>query len=71
MPGDLNNHLPATFAARDHHKDVACLDLELTIKNKAKDNWPEADWLCLPLRLNSPQFRVARTLGVMTRQAIF
>jgi hypothetical protein len=47
------------------HTGVAYLDLELTIKDKAKDNWPEADWLCLPFRLNSPQFRVARTLGVM------
>jgi len=47
------------------HESVAYLDVELTIKDKAKDNWPEADWLCLPFRLNSPQFRVARTLGVM------
>jgi hypothetical protein len=44
---------------------VAYLDVELTIKDKALDNWPEADWLCLPFKLNSPQFRVARTLGVM------
>ncbi len=65
MPGDLNNHLPATLLRVTIHSGVAYLDLELTIKNKAKDNWPEADWLCLPFRLNSPQFRVARTLGVM------
>jgi len=65
MPGDLNNHLPATLLRVTIHTGVAYLDLELTIKNKAKDNWPEADWLCLPFRLNSPQFRVARTLGVM------
>jgi len=65
MPGDLNNHLPATLLRVTLHTGVAYLDLELTIKNKAKDNWPEADWLCLPFRLNSPQFRVARTLGVM------
>ena len=65
MPGDLNNHLPATLLRVTIHTGVAYLDLELTIKNKAKDNWPEADWLCLPFRLRSPQFRVARTLGVM------
>ncbi|QNI30133.1 hypothetical protein H7849_13105 [Alloacidobacterium dinghuense] len=65
MPGDLNNHLPATSLRVTLCADVAYLDVELTIKDKAKDNWPEADWLCLPFRLSSPQFRVARTLGVM------
>ena len=65
MPGDLNNHLPATSLRVILREGVAYLDVELTIKDKAKDNWPEADWLCLPFRLNSPQFRVARTLGVM------
>lgn len=65
MPSDLNNHLPATSLRVTLRAGVAYLDVELTIKDKAKDNWPEADWLCLPFRLNSPQFRVARTLGVM------
>ncbi len=65
MPSDLNNHFAATSLRVIMHAGVAYLDLELTIKDKAKDNWPEADWLCLPFRLNSPQFRVARTLGVM------
>jgi alpha-mannosidase len=65
MPDDLNNHLPATSLRVILRAGVAYLDVELTIKDKAKDNWPEADWLCLPFRLDSPQFRVARTLGVM------
>jgi len=65
MSSDLNNHLPATSLRVTLRAGVAHLDVELTIKDKAKDNWPEADWLCLPFRLNSPQFRVARTLGVM------
>jgi hypothetical protein len=65
MPGDLNNHLPATSLRVTIHAGVAYLDVELIIKDKAKDNWPEADWLCLPFRSNSPQFRIARTLGVM------
>jgi alpha-mannosidase len=65
MPSNLNNHLPATSVRVTLHSGVAYLDVELTIKDKAKDNWPEADWLCLPFRLNSPQFRVARTLGIM------
>ena len=65
MPSDLNNHLPATSLRVTLREGVAYLDAELTIEDKAKDNWPEADWLCLPFQLSSPQFRVARTLGVM------
>ena len=65
MPSDLNNHLPATSLRVTLRAGVAYLDLELTIKDKAKDNWPEADWLCLPFKLNSPRFHVARTLGIM------
>jgi alpha-mannosidase len=65
MPSDVKNHLPATSLRVTIHEAAHYLDVELTIKDKAKDNWPEADWLCLPFRLNSPQFRVARTLGVM------
>jgi alpha-mannosidase len=45
--------------------DRRYLDLELTIQGKARDNWPEADWLCLPFKIRHPQFRVGRTLGVM------
>lgn len=65
MPGDLNNHLPATSLRVTLRTGAPYLDVELTIKDKARDNWPEADWFCLPFRLNSPRFRVARTLGVM------
>ena len=65
MPDDLNNHLPATSLRVTIHEGVSYLDVELTIKDKVKDNWPEAAWLCLPFKLDSPQFRVARTLGVM------
>lgn len=65
MPGDPNNHLPATSLRVTLCAGVPWLDVELTIKNKVKDNWPEADWLCLPFKLNAPQFRVGRTLGSM------
>jgi len=64
-PADPANHLPATVLRITLPQDQPCIDLELTIKDKAKDNWPEADWLCLPFRLANPQFRVHRQLGVM------
>ncbi len=65
MPGDGINHLPATSLRVTLHRGQPYLDLELTIHDKARDNWPEADWLCLPLKIKSPQFRVGRNLGVM------
>jgi len=65
MPGDPANHLPATSLRVTLYRGQPYLDLELTIKDKAKDNWPEADWLCLPFKVSAPQFRVGRNLGIM------
>lgn len=65
MPGDATNHLPASSLRVTLYRDQPFVDLEITIKDKAKDNWPEADWLCLPFKVASPQFRVGRNLGVM------
>jgi hypothetical protein len=65
MPGDPANHLPAASLRVSLHRAQPFIDLELTIINKAKDNWPEADWLCLPFKLNAPQFSVWRNLGIM------
>jgi alpha-mannosidase len=64
-PADPANHLPATVLRITLPQGQPYLDLELTIKDKAKDNWPEADWLCLPFKVASPQFRVYRQLGAM------
>lgn len=35
-------------------------DLEVTVHDKAADPWPEAGWICLPFRIDSPQFRLGR-----------
>jgi len=64
-PGNADDHLPASSLRVTLHRGQPYLDIELTIQNKAKDNWPEADWLCLPFKVSDPQFRVARNLGVM------
>jgi hypothetical protein len=63
LPGDPANHLPATSLRVTLYRGQPYLDLELTIKDK--DNWPEADWLCLPFKVSAPQFRVGRNLGIM------
>jgi alpha-mannosidase len=70
MPGDTANHLPATELRIRLDKDQAYVDMEIFIKDKARDNWPEADWLCLPFNISDPSFRVGRNLGIMTPDEI-
>ena len=41
------------------------LDLEITLHDKAADPWPEAGWLCLPFKIDSPQFRLGRVGSVV------
>lgn len=65
MPSDRSNHLPASVLRISLYKDQPYVDMEITIQDKAKDNWPEADWLCLPFRIDQPEFKVYRQLGVM------
>ncbi|TNF74276.1 MAG: hypothetical protein EP302_03080 [Bacteroidetes bacterium] len=41
------------------YDDAAYVDLKLTIEKPA-DIWPEAGWICLPFKVEDPQFRVGR-----------
>ncbi|MEX6690961.1 hypothetical protein QTN47_25860 [Danxiaibacter flavus] len=65
MPGDEANHLPASRLTATLYQDQPFIDLEITILDKAKDNWPEADWLALPFNIKNPAFKVYRPLGIM------
>lgn len=65
MPGSSSGHLPGTTLRVTLFAKEPYVDMELTIHDKAKDNWPEADWLCLPFKIDNPEFRVYRPLGVM------
>lgn len=65
MPSDKSRHLPGTTLKVSLYKGKPYVDMEITIQDKAKDNWPEADWLCLPFRIDHPEFNVYRQLGVM------
>lgn len=42
------------------YRDLPWLDLEITLRDKPMEPWPEAGWLCLPFRINEPQFRLGR-----------
>jgi hypothetical protein len=35
-------------------------DLEITVKDKPFESWPEAGWVCFPFKIERPQFRVGR-----------
>jgi len=65
MAGDAANHMPASILRVTLYKNQPYLDLEITIRDKAKDNWPEADWVSLPFKIANPTFHVYRPLGVM------
>ena len=63
MSGDEKNHFPATELHIRLEAGAPYVDIECTIKDKNKDNWPEADWLCLPFNIKEPKFTVERALG--------
>jgi len=65
MPGNSSNHLPATELHISLKKGMPYLDMEIKILNKKKDNWPEADWLCLPFNADDPTFKIGRALGTI------
>ncbi len=65
MPGDSAKHMPKSELKVTLRPHEPFIDLEVTIKDKAKDNWPEADWLSLPFKVTNPVFHVYRPLGMM------
>lgn len=65
MPGDLKNHIPKTELHVTLASGMPYVDLEIKILEKHKDNWPEADWLCLPFKIENPTFALGRALGTI------
>ncbi|MGN0229632.1 MAG: hypothetical protein ACI4BH_07470 [Muribaculaceae bacterium] len=65
FPADPKNHIPASKLTVTLYRQQPYIDMALTIIDKEKDNWPEADWFCLPFNISNPQFGVYRQLGIM------
>lgn len=42
------------------YRDLPCVDLAVTLHDKPADSWPEAGWICLPVKAASPEFRLGR-----------
>jgi alpha-mannosidase len=47
------------------YRDLPYLDVEWEIRSKPPETWPEAGWLCLPLNIEKPQYRLGRPGGVV------
>jgi hypothetical protein len=47
------------------YRDLPFLDVEMTVLDKPYDPWPEAGWLCLPFKVDEPQFRLERLGAVI------
>ena len=47
------------------YNDSPMLDIEIGIVKKLTEPWPEAGWLCLPLKVNMPKFRLSRVGSVI------
>jgi hypothetical protein len=58
-------NLPAVTTRLILYRDQPWADLEITLHDKPFEPWPEAGWLCLPLNVNTPQFRLGRLGSVI------
>jgi len=61
MDAPASNGVPNAVTTRlTLYADQPWVDLEVTVHNKPFDPWPEAGWICLPFKVEEPQFRLGR-----------
>jgi hypothetical protein len=65
MDAAATANLPAVTTRLILYRDQRCADLEITLHDKPFDPWPEAGWLCLPLNINAPQYRLGRLCSII------
>lgn len=64
----MDNHEQQVTLTYCLYNDHPYLDITWSIRNKQADPWPEAGWLCLPLNIDRPTFRLGR-LGTIVDPA--
>jgi alpha-mannosidase len=47
------------------YSELPYVDLEVTLHDKPADPWPEAGWICLPYKVDSPRFQLARVGSII------
>ena len=50
------------------YHDLPFVDLEITLRDKPADPWPEAGWICLPLKVQDPRFHLGRLGSIIDPQ---
>lgn len=60
MNAPAQGTLPAVTTQLTLYRHLPFADLEITLHDKASDPWPEAGWLCFPLKVATPQFHLGR-----------
>ena len=66
MEAPAGNGVPHAVTTRlILYRDLPYADLEITVHDKPFEPWPEAGWLCLPFKVDDPQFRLGRLASVI------
>ncbi len=65
MEASATTNLPAVTTRLVLYRVQPYADLEITLHDKPFEPWPEAGWLCLPLNVAAPQFRLGRLGSVI------
>ncbi len=65
MESRAQDGLPAVSTRVVLYRDQPYLDLEITLRDKPADPWAEAGWLCLPFKVDAPQFRLGRLAALL------
>jgi glycosyl hydrolase family 38 len=47
------------------YDEFPMIDISLSIEGKRPETWPEAGWMCLPLNIDRPKFRLSRLGGIV------
>ena len=47
------------------YNELPIIDISVSIEGKRPDTWPEAGWMCLPLNIDQPSFRLSRLGGIV------
>ena len=47
------------------YNDFPIIDISLSFEGKRPETWPEAGWMCLPLNIEKPEFRLSRLGGIV------
>jgi len=60
MTAPASAGLPAVTTRLTLYEELPYAELEVALHDKPADPWPEAGWVCLPFKVETPRFHVGR-----------